>query len=79
VAVSRSRRRETRREAEERVRILSRAVEQSPVSVVISDARGRIEYVNPRFEQATGYSAEEALGRELGFTLLDAEGANAMR
>ncbi|WP_111641103.1 putative bifunctional diguanylate cyclase/phosphodiesterase [Marinimicrobium alkaliphilum] len=71
--------RRLRRQAEDKVRILSRAVEQSPVAVVISDAQGVIEYVNPRFEQATGYTAEEAIGQELGFTLLDEDSAQAMR
>ncbi|MCB2146882.1 MAG: response regulator [Deltaproteobacteria bacterium] len=42
---------------------LSRAIEQSPVSVVITTPDGTIEYVNPYFEQISGYSAEEAVGR----------------
>ncbi len=42
---------------------LSRAAEQSPVSVLITDIAGRIEYVNPRFCQASGYSTEELIGR----------------
>lgn len=70
--------RRKRRRAEERVRVLSRAVEQSPVSVVITDPNGQIEYVNPRFEQLTGYSAGEATGRNLGFTLLDQDSASAL-
>jgi diguanylate cyclase (GGDEF)-like protein/PAS domain S-box-containing protein len=41
----------------------SRALEQSPVSIVITDTEGRIEYVNPRFAEITGYSAEEAIGQ----------------
>ena len=48
--------------AETDVRTLSRAMEQSPASVVITDRDGRIEYVNPRFEQVTGYSRSEAIG-----------------
>jgi PAS domain S-box-containing protein len=39
------------------------AVEQSPVSVVITDSSGRIEYVNPRFTESTGYSLHEAVGK----------------
>lgn len=70
--------REQRRQAEHQVRVLSSAIEQSPVAVVITDPQGRIQYVNPRFEQSTGYSAKEALGRSLGFTLLDDGSANAM-
>jgi len=41
---------------------LSRAVEQSPSSVVITDIEGCIEYVNAKFEQVTGYSREEVIG-----------------
>jgi len=49
--------------ADERLRQLSRAVEQSPASVVITDITGRIEYVNPRFSAMTGYSRDEAIGQ----------------
>ncbi len=51
-----------RHRAEEQVRKLTRAVEQSPASVVITDTEGRIEYVNPKFTSLTGYSSEEVLG-----------------
>jgi PAS domain S-box-containing protein len=52
-----------RRAAEEEAHKLLRAVEQSPVSIVITDRDGLIEYVNPRFSQVTGYSANEAIGQ----------------
>jgi PAS domain S-box-containing protein len=52
-----------RHRAEEQVRKLTRAVEQSPASVVITDTEGRIEYVNPKFTSLTGYAAEEVLGQ----------------
>ncbi|MDH5561411.1 MAG: PAS domain S-box protein [Deltaproteobacteria bacterium] len=39
------------------------AVIQSPVSVVITDTKGKIEYVNPKFSELTGYSLEEAMGK----------------
>ena len=48
---------------EEEIRKLSLAVEQSPVSIVITNTAGVIEYVNPKFCQVTGYAREEALGR----------------
>ena len=51
-----------RRQAEE-LRVLSRAVEQSPASIVISDISGGIKYVNPKFEQVTGYPASEVIGQ----------------
>ena len=52
-----------RKRAEERLRQLSRAVEQSPASIVITDTTGAIEYVNPKFVGTTGYTLEEVLGK----------------
>ena len=52
-----------RRRAEENLRKLSSAVEQSADTVVITDGEGKIEYVNPAFEKLTGYSREEAAGQ----------------
>jgi PAS domain S-box-containing protein len=46
---------------------LSRAVEQSPATVIISDLNGVIEYVNPKFTDVTGYSAQEAIGKTPAF------------
>jgi diguanylate cyclase (GGDEF)-like protein/PAS domain S-box-containing protein len=51
-----------RERAETELRKLSQAVEQSPVSIVITDLDGTIEYVNPRFIQLTGYRSEETIG-----------------
>jgi len=48
---------------ETELRKLSRAVEQSPSSVVITDLDGTIDYVNPKFTDLTGYTAEEARGQ----------------
>ena len=48
--------------AEERLRKLSQAVEQSAESVIITDAEGTIEYVNTAFTTMTGFSPEEVLG-----------------
>jgi len=47
--------------AEELYTKLSRAVDQSPVAIAITDAEGRIQYVNPRFVHATGHSLEDIL------------------
>lgn len=52
-----------RRMAEEQVRKLSQAVEQSPAIVQITDRQGRIEYVNPKFTEVTGYRFDEVHGR----------------
>lgn len=51
-----------RRQAEKERQKLLQAVEQSPASIVITDARGAIQYVNPAFTRTTGYSAQEAVG-----------------
>lgn len=48
-----------RQRAQERLRKLSRAVEQSPTMVLITDVKGAIEYVNPKFVQVTGYALDE--------------------
>jgi len=52
-----------RKKAEERLQRLSSAVEQTADSVLITDRRGTIEYVNPAFEATTGYSSAEVLGQ----------------
>ena len=52
-----------RKRAEEELRKLSRAVKQSPASVIITDLHGAIEYVNPKFTEVTGYSLEEVRGK----------------
>ncbi len=52
-----------RKRAEEKLLELSRAVEQSPASVIITSREGRIEYVNPKFCEVTGYTVAEVLGQ----------------
>ncbi len=52
-----------RKRNEDMLRQLSMAVEQSPVSVVITDPRGDISYVNQRFTETTGYQRDEVLGQ----------------
>ena len=52
-----------RKQSEAQLRKLSLAVEQNPASIVITDIRGNIEYVNPKFTQVTGYTLEEAGGK----------------
>lgn len=55
------------RKVDEQLRQLSQAVEQSPSAVVITDPSGRIEYVNPKFCQVTGYTSTEVMGRNPRF------------
>lgn len=50
-------------ELEKRLSILNRAVEASPICVVITDKKGEIEYVNPYFEAMTGYSSADVIGK----------------
>jgi len=51
-----------RKQTEERIRQLSRAMEQNPCSILITDRQGNIEYVNRSFARITGYTAEEVIG-----------------
>ena len=52
-----------RKRIEEQLRQLSRAVEQSPASIVLTDLQGQIEYVNPKFTQVSGYRLDEVRGQ----------------
>ena len=52
-----------RKQAEDQLRKLSQAMEQSSSSVVITDLAGDIEYANPKFTEVTGYALEEVLGQ----------------
>ncbi|MDD5387898.1 MAG: PAS domain S-box protein [Gallionellaceae bacterium] len=52
-----------RKQAEEQLRKLAQAVEQSPESIVITNLAAEIEYVNEAFLRVTGYALEELLGQ----------------
>ena len=52
-----------RTRAEEARRRLAAAVDQAAEAVMVTDAAGAIEYVNPAFERITGYTRDEAIGR----------------
>lgn len=56
-----------RKKAFDEIRKLSLAVEQSPASVIITDKDGKIEYVNPRFSEITGYNLSEVIGKNPRF------------
>jgi PAS domain S-box-containing protein len=50
-------------QSEEKLKLLGRAIEQSPVMVVITDKEGNIRYTNPKFTEITGYSLNEVVGQ----------------
>ena len=52
-----------RRRTEDQLRTIFRAIEQSPSVVTITDPEGRIQYVNPKFTEITGYLPEEVVGQ----------------
>ncbi len=52
-----------RKKAEQIIMTLSSAIEQNPVAVVITDINGKIEYVNPKFTELTGYSHDEVVSK----------------
>lgn len=51
------------KKSEERLCKLSSAIEQSPCSVIITNNKSIIEYVNPKFFQLTGYTRDEVIGK----------------
>ena len=55
--------RRAHRRAELELRKMALVVEQIPSVVVITDLEGRIEYVNPRFTELTGYTLDEVAGQ----------------
>lgn len=52
---------------EAQIRKLSQAIENSPTIVTITDKEGAIEYVNPKFEQITGYKVSEVINQNPRF------------
>ncbi|HJP84689.1 MAG TPA: PAS domain S-box protein [Gemmatimonadaceae bacterium] len=52
-----------REDADQLIRKLTLAVDQSPASVIFTNTAGTIEYVNQRFTEVTGYTFDEAVGR----------------
>ncbi len=51
-----------RKRHEQEITLLGKSIEQSPVSIIITEAGGNIEYVNPKFTEVTGYQPEEVIG-----------------
>lgn len=55
--------REKYRTASQRQRLLMHALEQSPATIIVTDAEGRIIYANPKFVETTGYTVDEVIGQ----------------
>ncbi|MBN2523892.1 MAG: PAS domain S-box protein [Bacteroidales bacterium] len=55
------------KETEQELIILSKAVDQAPALIVITDKSGNIEYVNPKFSEVTGYTFDEAIKQDFRF------------
>lgn len=55
--------REKHTETSQRMRLLVHALEQSPATIIVTDAEGRILYANPKFVETTGYTIEEVIGQ----------------
>jgi PAS domain S-box-containing protein len=51
------------RQDQDLLRTLSRVVDQCPVSVMITDPHGKIEYINPKFSEVSGFSIDELRGQ----------------
>ena len=56
-----------RKNIESKLLVLGKAIDASPAIIIITDAEGKIEYVNPGFTTATGYSSEESIGKNPRF------------
>lgn len=54
-----------RYKAQERIRLLESAVEAAASAIVVTDAQGKVEYVNSAFQRITGYTSEEVVGETL--------------
>ena len=61
-----------RQQAENALRMLSTALEQSPSGVVIVDLSGRVEYINSAFSAISGYALDEAVGQAIHRLQIDA-------
>ena len=52
-----------RKQSESQMELLRWAIEQSPVTILVTDKDGAIEYINPKFTEVTGYSLDEVKGK----------------
>jgi len=64
------------KQKELRLQLLQQTIEQSPMSIIITDPKNAVEYVNPAFTKITGYTLEEALGKHPSELLESGENGN---
>ena len=64
-----------RKRAEEGLRLLATALEEAPNAIVLTDHQGTILWVNPAFTEMTGYTADEAIGKNPGLWRSDEQDA----
>ena len=62
-AIAESHALQERETQDELVKKLTMAVDKSPTSVMFTDLEGRIQYVNQRFSDLSGYTSDEAIGQ----------------
>jgi len=70
---------EKRKSAEEQISLLSHAIVQSPAAILITDLEGKIEYINPKYTEVTGYKMEEALGEIPSFLIPEEQDAEVYK
>lgn len=59
------------RKSQQRIKMLSDIVEQSPDSIIVTNLKGEFEYVNKAFSKTTGYSDKEIIGKKIDFLKSD--------
>lgn len=64
-----------RKEAEEEINKLHKAIESAKTAFIITDVNGNIEYANPHFSDLTGYTSEEYTGRNISILQSSIHGA----
>ncbi len=68
-----------RKRADDRLLLQSKALESASSAIVITDAEGTIQWVNPAFTWLTGYSADEAIGQNMRLLKSDRQPSDVYR
>jgi PAS domain S-box-containing protein len=65
-----------RKKDEDKIRQLSKGIEQSPAIIIIADKNGVIEYLNPTFTKITGFKSTEIIGKKVKDVFSDSSGVD---